>query len=468
MSAPTSDAAPVPPRASELPGHLGGLSVRRQVAVLAIWPFLEQLLGFAVGFVDTAIAGRLSVAATEAIAVGAYLGWFMNLMFGTVAIGAGALVARGIGARHHRLVRAAVGQSLVATCSLAVVLTTGLWILAPPLCATMNLTGDAWQYGVIYLRTLTWGTPPLGVMYVNAAILRNSGDTRTPFLVLALVNVVNIVTSLIFVYAPAPFGGYGVMGIALGTVVAWYVGAAVVLLVLLRRRGPLRLFAHRIRPELATLRRMLHISTPQFFDSLALWTGNFLLATLVGHLGKTIQPGALAAHIVVIRIEAISFLPGWALGQAAAALMGQYLGLGDVRRARQAVTYCWGAAVVLMGCLGLLFLTCARPLLRLITSEPSLLELGTPLLMICGPTQLFLGTAIVLENAIRGAGATRPIALLVAGSTFLVRLPLAYLIGVVWGGGVTGIWLAVCGDNILRSCLGAAYFRSGRWSRVRV
>ena len=71
-----------------LPGRLAGLSVRQQVVTLAFWPFLEQTLGFAVGFVDTAISGRLSVSATEAIAVGAYLGWLMTLMFGAVGIGA--------------------------------------------------------------------------------------------------------------------------------------------------------------------------------------------------------------------------------------------------------------------------------------------------------------------------------------------------------------------------------------------
>ena len=74
---------------AQLPGRLAGLSVRRQVLVLAIWPFLEQLLGFCVGFVDTAIAGRLSVAATEAIAVAAYIGWLLVLLFGAVGVGAG-------------------------------------------------------------------------------------------------------------------------------------------------------------------------------------------------------------------------------------------------------------------------------------------------------------------------------------------------------------------------------------------
>ncbi|MCA9166562.1 MAG: MATE family efflux transporter [Planctomycetales bacterium] len=461
----------IPPAAAELsalPGPLGGLSVRRQVLTLALWPFLEQTLGFAVGFADTAISGRLSVSATEAIAVGAYLNWLMTLMFGAVGIGAGALVARGIGGRNRGLVRAVVGQALVACIGLGVLMGGVVYAAAPVFCSTMNLVGASWDHGIVYLRVLAWGTPALGIMFVNAACLRSSGNTRTPFFVLTLVNAVNVVTSLLFVFGPQPIGGHGVAGIAAGTVVAYCVGAVAVLLVLIRQRGALRLFRHRLAFDLTTMQRMLRISGPQFFDSLALWGGNFLLATLVGRLGKTIEPGALAAHIVTIRIEALSFMPGWALGQAAAALVGQYLGLGDARRARQAVSYCWAAAAIVMGGLGIAFFCFPRPLIELITHEPSLVEMGSKLLRICGPFQLFLGTAMVMEQSIRGAGDTRPVALLVAFSTFCVRLPLAYLFAFTFGWGVAGIWIGVCLENMLRGSLDSAYFLSGRWSRVHV
>jgi putative MATE family efflux protein len=447
---------------------LAGLSVPRQVAVLAVWPFCEQLLGFAVGFVDTAIAGRLSVAATEAIAVGAYLGWLINLMFAAVGIGAGSLVARAVGGRHRRVVNAAVGQGLIVTVVLAMLLTLFVWASAPWLCSVMNLMGNARSLAIGYVRTWCGSIPALGVLFVSAACLRSAGDTRTPFYVLALVNVVNIVFSCLFVFGPAPWGGYGVKGIAMGTVTAWLVGASSVIVVLTRRRAAVGLFWHRLRPELNMMRRILRISGPQFLDSLAMWSGNFLLAAVVGYLGSTVQAGALAAHIVVIRIEAISYLPGWALAQAAATLMGQYLGLGDARRARQSVAWCWGIAGVVMATMGLMFLTFSESLVRLISAEPRLLELAAPLLRICGPAQVFLGTAMVLEQAVRGAGDTRPVAVLVIGSTLLLRLPAAYWAGVTMGWGISGIWIAVCLEIVVRASLITAYFCSGRWSKTRV
>ncbi len=303
------------------------------------------------------------------------------------------------------------------------------------------------RWGLPTCSILAWSIPALGILFVSAACLRSAGDTRTPFYVLAVVNAVNVVCSVLFVFGPAPWGGHGVRGVALGTAVAWIVGAMAMTMVLCGRRATIRLYLHRLRPQSTLLRRILRISGPQFLDGSAMWSGNFLLAALVGYLGSTVQPGALAAHIVVIRIEAISYLPGWALAQAAATLMGQYLGLGDSRRARTAVKYCWALAAIIMSAMGTMFLIWAEPLVRCVTAEPRLLDLAPPLLRICGPAQIFLGTAIVLEQAVRGAGDTRPVAVLVIASTFLVRLPAAYVAGVYLAGGIAGIWLAVCLEN---------------------
>ncbi len=375
---------------------------------------------------------------------------------------------RAIGGRHRQLAHAVLGQALIAVLVVGVLLATLVYLLAAPCGRLLNLNATSLELGTVYLRILALAVPANGLLYVGAACLRASGDTRTPFRILALVNLVNTTLSLLLVFGPSPVGGRGVAGIATGTAVAWICGAGWTLVALLSGKSPIRLRWFRLRPHRATLRRILHISSPQFIDSLATWTGNFLVASFVGYLGHTLQPGALGAHVIVIRIEAISYLPGWALAVAASTLTGQYLGLGDPSRARQATRYCWLLAGIVMGSLGLIFLAIPAPLVRLVTSEPQLLAITPTLLRICGPAQIFLGTSMVLDQAIRGAGDTRPAMAIVTGSTFLLRVPAAYLIGVHFGGGVAGIWMAICGEILVRSCLLAAYYSSGRWSRVAV
>ena len=94
--------------ARELPGRLAGLALPQQVMVLAIWPFLEQMLSFLVTFVDTVLAGRLSVEATNAVALTGYVGWLAAMLQSGVGIGATAIIARAIGARHKAVANAAL------------------------------------------------------------------------------------------------------------------------------------------------------------------------------------------------------------------------------------------------------------------------------------------------------------------------------------------------------------------------
>ncbi|MFX8832906.1 MATE family efflux transporter, partial [Acinetobacter baumannii] len=88
----------------------------------------------------------------------------------------------------------------------------------------------------------------------------------------------------------------------------------------------------------------------------------------------------LGAHIVAIRIEALSFLPGFAMSLAAATLMGQWLGAGDSRTAGRATLLCSGIASAFMGAMGLVFMLRPAPVVALFTSQQAHLEM-TPRLI---------------------------------------------------------------------------------------
>jgi Na+-driven multidrug efflux pump len=121
-----------------------------------------------------------------------------------------------------------------------------------------------------------------------------------------------------------------------------------------------------------------------------------------------------------------------------------------------------------MGLVGLVFLVMPGPLIALVTNDPEILREAPTLLRICGPSEVFMATYLVLSQAMRGAGDTRAPMLLSYFSIFCVRLPAAYLLGVVLGGGLVGIWFALCGEVAFRGILFAGRFWQGGWLRVGV
>lgn len=446
--------------------HLIELPLWRQVAVLAVWPLMEQLLSFMVGFVDTALAGRHSVAATNAIGVAAYVGWLIGLVQAALGIGSTALIARMIGGRRRRPAEAVLGQSMFLAPLAGATIGLLIFAFAPQIAGFAKLPPDSLAACVSYLRIITLATPLGALLFVGSACLRGAGDTRTPFFILLVVNVVNAALSWLLVMGPAPFGGHGVSGIAIGTAVAWLVGALLIMAVLLNRRGMLRLRLRFMRPHARKIWRILRLALPNMAESLlAMWLANFVIIRIVGMLGTD---WAWGAHVIVIRIEAISYLSGYALGIAAATLAGQHLGAGSAAGARRAIVACWAIGAGIMAMMGLMFIFLPEPLVRLVTDKPELLANAPKLLRICGFVQVFFGSAIVLGQGMRGAGDTRTPLMMTAASTYLVRVPLAYFLGVHLGWGLVGVWYGLCAELTVRGLIFSFRFFQGGWARVKV
>jgi Na+-driven multidrug efflux pump len=176
----------------------------------------------------------------------------------------------------------------------------------------------------------------------------------------------------------------------------------------------------------------------------------------------------IGAHAIGIRIEALSFLPGFALSLAAATMAGQYLGAGDPRMAGRAIWTCWLYAAGIMGGLGILFMVMPRPFVLLMTDQPEFIEVVPMLLFMAGWSQIGLATSMVLSGALRGAGDVRMSMLLMLGSIWLIRVPAVWLAGVVLDMGLVAIWFATSIELFLRGGLFLWRFVQGGWKKLKI
>jgi Na+-driven multidrug efflux pump len=163
------------------------------------------------------------------------------------------------------------------------------------------------------------------------------------------------------VFAPEPFGGHGMRG---SPRARWAAGSPVwttVVLVLGRGKNDgLHWSRASLRPDAATMRRIVRVGAPQSLEIAGMWSIHaFGIRVIAGIEGRR----ALGAHILAIRVESMSFLPGFAIATAAAALAGQYLGAGSREEAVRAVRLCWKAAVLLMSAMGVFFVIGREPLI---------------------------------------------------------------------------------------------------------
>ncbi len=455
---------------TELGGRLAGLSIPRQVFVLAIWPLLEQLLGFAVAATDQVLAGRFDAAVRmdtlDALAVGGYFSWLLMILQGAVGTGGLALISRSTGAGDHGLARRALGQALVLGTAVGFVVMLVSLPLLPLLVRAFGLEGEAADLGVAYLRIVCLSAPFTGFLLAATAGLRGSGDTRTPFFIMTVVNLVNIGFSWLFTFGPEPFGGHGVQGLAAGTVVSWVVGAVLAGVVLAWSRADFRLERTHLKPHAETLRRIIRVGLPSAVEVSGMWLINAWLLRLIASLP---QEGSLGTHMIAIRIESLSFLPGFALGAASATLAGQYLGLGDRSRAGRAALVAWIYGGVLMTVLGVLFLVFPAQLIGLVVPDsPVHVELGVPLLILAGVSQPFLATVLILKHTFRGTGDTRAVMRISYTSMILFRVGAATLVYHTMEDGLFWIWVCMTLDLVVQAIVFSRRFFKGDWQLAKV
>ena len=447
----------------------------RPVMIALVLPVLaEQFLNTLVGLVDVYLAGNLAnvgVEATSAVGLASYVGWLVTMIFALVGTGTTALVARAWGQGDRSQANKVANQSILLASILGFLAVAGLFLIAPLFAGWQNMTGRTYDIAVFYLQVDAFGHLGAAVTLVAGAALRGVGDMRTPMKVLVLVNIINIVLSCCLVHGFGPFPSMGVNGIVTGTLCARLLGGAIILAILLSGRSGIILQRKLLLPAWTLTRRILRIGIPAAVDGALMWTGHFIFLMIIARLTQT-HPGepnhAYAAHIVVVRLEAFTYLPANAWAAACATMIGQALGAKLPHRARK----CGYEGAIQCGLLtsvvGLVFILFARPLCNLMHSDATTIDLAVPVLILAGAFQPILAVAIAFIGSLRGAGDTLPPLVINTICLALLRIPIGYVLGMVLGLGLFGAWIGVCVDLSFRTLLLLIRYRQGRWITVRV
>jgi putative MATE family efflux protein len=442
-------------------------TITRRLLVLGAPIALENFLHIFVGLTDTYLANQMDAPAAAAIGATTYVLWFIGLMVGSVATGSTAIISRATGANDRRTARSAVGQSFLLAGVVGLVLSTLLLTLAGPAGGWFGLENPETQANItLYLRILGIGVPLAVFTFVGNACLRGAGDTVTPMLAMIVIDASNVLLSLALVHGWGPLPALGFAGIAWGTSLAYAGGAFIVCAVLLRGggRSGLRLVPHRLRPAPTMMRRLVRVGLPSMVEGLSFWGANFVVLFLVGRLGDA----PAAAHNVVVRVEALSYMTGFAIATAAATLVGQALGRRDPVEARRSgtVAFVVGGGFMI-GC-GVLFVAIPRTLCALIADDPAVVDAAAEALRVVGFAQAGFAAMMIYGGALRGAGDTAAVMTRNLGSAFAVRMTGVLIAVLYFDMGLTAVWCVLAIDLFLRGGLLASRFYRGNWTEREV
>lgn len=444
--------------------HTDAAELRRAVLRLALPAAGEQMLSMLVGIVDTFLVGHLSKAALAGVGLANQWVMMTYTLFGAIGTGSTALIARSTGAGDMPTANRAMRQSIFIGALIGVAAGALAFFFARDLVALMGAEPEALELGTLYLRIASLVFPFSTVMFIGNASLRGAGDTRTPLIVMLVVNTLNSVVAAILVNGFFGLPALGVAGSAIGAVSGRLVGGVLVVGLLMKGRSGLRLSLRRFRLDPEIIQRVLRVGLPGGVEQLVFRIGMMGFSRIIASLGTT----AYAAHQVAINAESLSFMPGFGFAVAATTLVGQGLGAQAPEEAERRGYTAYRIGGGLMTLMGLCFVAFAPWFIAFFTNDPDVIATGAGPLRLVGIAQPFLAAAMIFAGALRGAGDTRTPMLITTLGVWGIRLPLAYLFTEVLNWGLTGAWLAMISDLTTRGILNFFRFRSGKWKEIKV
>lgn len=440
------------------------LFTRKDLLNLIIPLLIEQLLATTIGMADTIMVASVGETAVSAVGLVDSLNMLLINIFAAIATGASVVISQYIGFNDKKTANLAASQAILAS-----VLLSGVIMLVCLISGDRMLVflfGKSEQAildnSSIYFLLSAISYPFLAVQGTCSAVFRSIRNSRITMYVSILMNIVNVTGNAILIYG----FGMGVEGAAIPTLLSRVIGACIMIYLLLDRRRIINLReAFTLKLNLNILKKIFSIGIPAGTETVIFQCGKVLTQNYVTHFGTA----AITANTVTNSLFTLTSMPGNALNLAIVTIVGQCIGAGKYKEAKDYTIKIVIVGALALTCTNLTLFLLSAPALSLfkITAETADI-VRTLILYNCIAQSIFWAVAFILPNALRGSGDVKYTMMVSIASMWIFRVGGGYILALVMGLGVVGVWLAMFIDWIFRALFFLIRFMSNKWMEKKV
>lgn len=402
------------------------------------------------GAVDILIVGWFgTTAGISGVSTGSSIVGLVTFTITGLSMGITVLMAQYFGEKQEGRVGRLVGSAIFLFCIIAVVLAVFMLAFARPLAILLQAPEEALDLTVLYVRICGGGILFIIAYNVISSISRGLGDSNLPLVFVGIACVVNIVGDLLFVAVLH----WNVAGAALATVMAQAVSVLLSVIIICRRKQPFVMKWEYIRfsPEIGNFVR---VGAPIAFQEILTQLSFLALCAFINRLGLDASSGYGVANKIV---NFVMLVPG-ALMQSMASFVAQNVGAGLERRARRAAF----TGMFIGGSIGIVIalLTFFRGdlLAMVFSNDAAVIARAAEYLRGFAPEAVVTAILFSFVGYFNGHKKTLFVMLQGLGQTFMVRLPMSYIMSIRPGASLTMIGLAAPCATVFGIALNLAYF----------
>ena len=316
---------------------------------------------------------------------------------------------------------------------------------------------SAWIY--MFVTALSY--PFLGVYNAGAAIFRSVGNSKVSMILSVVMNAINIVLNAVLVMM-----GYGVLGVALATLVSRIVCGICMVILVTKPYNPLQLKRLReLLPNRKMITRILRIGIPSGIENSMFQVGKLMVVSMITRFGTA----AIAANSVSYSVIEFPKIPGMSMGLALITVVGNCLGAGEIEQAKKYTKKLMVLAYAGDWIMNALLFIFAPQVAGVFSLSKEATDMAVEVLRWFSSVAVFIWPlSFTLPNALRAAGDVKYTMLTGILSMWMFRVLCSYFLAVVCNLGILGVWYGMFIDWGVRSLFFVIRYLSGKWQTKKV
>ena len=420
---------------------------------------IEQFLALLVGMSDSIMVATVGEHAVSGVSLVDNIFILLIYLFDALATGGSVIMGQYLGQGNQEKANKAVNQLVLFTALFSLMITAGLYLTKDLILHNVfgDIEANVMEAAKTYLLIVSASIPFLPLYNAGAAVFRTMGNAKVPMYLSMIMNTINVGGNaiLIFVF------DMGVAGAAIATLVSRVISGVAITALL---ASP-SLLLHLERPfsfrlDFGMLKKIAHIGIPNGLENGMFQLGKIMVLSIITSFGTA----AIAANAVSNIIATFQVLPGMSVGMAVITVCSRCIGAGDYDAARYYTKKIVKLVHILIIGFRVTTLIALPGIMYLYNLSPDAMGFTKQIIWYHGICcMLFWPEAFTLANTLRAARDVKYCMILSIISMWVCRIGFSYILGVRFGMGVLGVWIAMTIDWLVRAVLFIIRYRGTKW-----
>lgn len=433
-------------------------SVPKLLLVFAAPLFLSNALQAIYNIVDMIVVGQVvGGSGMSAVSTGGNVLSILNFVVMGFAGAGQIIIARAVGQKDMEAVKKTIGTMFTLLLSAAIVMSVVCYFVREWLLDLVNTPEEAYKYTMDYTLVCMVGLIFIYGYNIVSAIMRGMGDSKRPFMFVAIASVLNIILDILFVAVL----GMEVYGAALATVIGQAVSFVFAMVYFYKHKESFG-FDFKLKsfvPDGKTVKALCALGIPMAIQSAAITISMTVVAAWVNSFGVV----ASACAGVLNKLNLLVGILSMSLTTAAGSMVGQNLGAKKYHRIPKILLWASGCAMAIVSVYIVVLVSFPETMVGLFTSDAAILASAGIIIMpsvvnAFGAVTRTFGFAII-----NGSGNSKLNLLVAIIDGMIARISLAYILGWRLGMGPQGFWLGDALAGFMPFLIGLGFYFSGKW-----